>query len=91
MDIREIAGRARVSTSTVSRTINRIPSVNPQLAKRVWNVVEELGFQILRLAHLYLDEAGFSASSFPKLPIPSFPRSCRYSSVLQFNTTMKSC
>jgi LacI family transcriptional regulator len=44
MDIREIARRARVSTATVSRTINRIPSVNPQLAKRVWNVVEELGY-----------------------------------------------
>jgi LacI family transcriptional regulator len=44
MDIREIAKRARVSTATVSRTINRIPTVNPQLAKRVWNVVEELGY-----------------------------------------------
>src|SRR3954468_4292298 len=44
MDIREIARRARVSTATVSRTINRIPTVNPQLAKRVWNVVEELGY-----------------------------------------------
>ena len=41
---REIARRARVSTATVSRTINRIPTVNPQLAKRVWNVVEELGY-----------------------------------------------
>ena len=44
MDIREIAKRARVSTATVSRAINRIPSVNPQLAKRVWNVIEELGY-----------------------------------------------
>jgi len=44
MNIREIAKRARVSTATVSRTINRIPSVHPQLAKRVWKVVEELGY-----------------------------------------------
>jgi DNA-binding LacI/PurR family transcriptional regulator len=44
MDIREIAKRARVSTATVSRAINRIPTVNPQLAKRVWNVVDELGY-----------------------------------------------
>lgn len=44
MDIREIAKRARVSTATVSRTINRVPTVNPQLAKRVWNVVDELGY-----------------------------------------------
>jgi DNA-binding LacI/PurR family transcriptional regulator len=44
MDIREIARRAKVSTATVSRAINRVPSVDPQLAKRVWKVVEELGY-----------------------------------------------
>ena len=44
MDIRQIAKRAKVSTATVSRTINRIPTVNPALAKRVWRVVEELGY-----------------------------------------------
>src|SRR3979411_3440048 len=44
MDIREIARRARVSTATVSRTITRIPTVNPALAKRVWRVVDELGY-----------------------------------------------
>jgi LacI family transcriptional regulator len=43
MDIREIAQRAKVSTATVSRVINRVPTVDPQLAKRVWKVVEELG------------------------------------------------
>ena len=44
MNIREIAKRAKVSTATVSRTINRIPTVKPQLAKRVWKAVEELGY-----------------------------------------------
>jgi LacI family transcriptional regulator, galactose operon repressor len=44
MDIREIAKRARVSTATVSRAINRVPTVDPQLARRVWKVVEELGY-----------------------------------------------
>src|SRR6267142_1397038 len=44
MDIREIAKRAKVSTATVSRAINRIPTVDPLLAKRVWKVVEELGY-----------------------------------------------
>jgi LacI family transcriptional regulator len=44
MDIREIARRAKVSTATVSRAINRLPSVDPQLAKRVWKVVDELGY-----------------------------------------------
>lgn len=44
MDIREVAKRAKVSTATVSRTINRVPSVDPQLAKRVWKVIDELGY-----------------------------------------------
>lgn len=44
MDIREIAKRAKVSTATVSRAINRVPTVDPQLAKRVWKVVDELGY-----------------------------------------------
>lgn len=44
MNIREIAKRAKVSTATVSRTINRIPTVKPQLAKRVWKAVDELGY-----------------------------------------------
>src|SRR5438046_1578563 len=44
MDIREIARRAKVSTATVSRAINHIPTVDPQLARRVWMVVDELGY-----------------------------------------------
>src|SRR5215472_11655419 len=44
MNIREIARRARVSTATVSRAINRVSTVDPQLARRVWRVVEELGY-----------------------------------------------
>src|SRR5436305_7292267 len=44
MDIREIARRAKFSTATVSRAINRVPTVDPQLAKRVWRVVDELGY-----------------------------------------------
>ena len=44
LNLREIAKRARVSTATVSRAINHIPTVNPYLAKRVWNVVQNLGY-----------------------------------------------
>ena len=33
-----------MSTATVSRAINRVPTVDPQLAKRVWKVVDELGY-----------------------------------------------
>jgi DNA-binding LacI/PurR family transcriptional regulator len=45
MNIQEIAKRAKVSTATVSRTINRIPSVDPRLAKRVWKLIDELGYR----------------------------------------------
>lgn len=44
MDIRTIARLANVSTATVSRTINRVPSVNPTLAERVWKVIEDLKY-----------------------------------------------
>lgn len=44
LNMREIARLARVSTATVSRAINRIPTVNPYLAKRVWKVVQDLGY-----------------------------------------------
>jgi LacI family transcriptional regulator len=44
MDIREIAKLARVSTATVSRALNRVPTVDPQLAKRVWKVADQLGY-----------------------------------------------
>ena len=44
MNIREVAKRAGVSTATVSRTINRVATVDPHLAKRVWKAVDELSF-----------------------------------------------
>lgn len=44
MSIHEVAKRARVSIATVSRTINGVPTVAPQLSRRVWKVIEELGY-----------------------------------------------
>lgn len=44
MDIRDVARRAKVSTATVSRTVNRVATVDTQLAKRVWKAIEELGY-----------------------------------------------
>jgi LacI family transcriptional regulator len=44
LNIHKVAKRARVSIATVSRTINGIPTVTPQLSRRVWKVVEELGY-----------------------------------------------
>src|SRR5258708_28503747 len=44
MDLREIARRAKVSTATVSRAINHVPTVNPVLFRSVWKGVEEVGY-----------------------------------------------
>src|SRR5258708_22631491 len=44
MDIRTIARSGNVSIGTVSRTINHIPTVNPEIAKRVWEVIDELDY-----------------------------------------------
>jgi LacI family transcriptional regulator len=44
MDIHTVAERANVSIATVSRTVNRIPTVSPKLAKRVWDAIAELDY-----------------------------------------------
>lgn len=45
MNIREIASRARVSHSTVSRVINNVKTVDPKLARRVQTVIEQVGYR----------------------------------------------
>jgi LacI family transcriptional regulator len=44
VDIRDVAKRAKVSTATVSRTVNQVATVDAQLAKRVWKAIAELGY-----------------------------------------------
>jgi DNA-binding LacI/PurR family transcriptional regulator len=44
IDIRDVAAQARVSIATVSRAINHIPTVDPELAERVWKVAGELNY-----------------------------------------------
>ena len=44
MDIRAVAERAKVSIATVSRAINHVKTVNPKMAKRVWEAVRELDY-----------------------------------------------
>ena len=44
VSIRDVAKRARVSIATVSRAVNHISTVDPELAKRVWKAVEEVGY-----------------------------------------------
>ncbi len=45
MNIREIARRARVSHSTVSRVINQVETVDPRLVRRVQAVIQEVGYR----------------------------------------------
>lgn len=45
MNIREIARRAKVSHSTVSRVINNVTTVDPKLARRVQAVIDEVGYR----------------------------------------------
>ncbi len=44
MNIGAIARRARVSTATVSRTLNQNGAVRPETARRVWRAAEELNY-----------------------------------------------
>lgn len=43
-DIRAVAELAKVSIATVSRTINKVPTVDPRLARRVLKAVAELHY-----------------------------------------------
>jgi len=45
VNIREIAKRARVSHSTVSRVINQVDTVDPKLVRRVQAVIQEVGYR----------------------------------------------
>ncbi len=44
LDIRTVAENAHVSIATVSRVINAVPSVSPELAQRVWTAIEALNY-----------------------------------------------
>jgi LacI family transcriptional regulator len=92
MDIREIAKRTRVSTATVSRVIIRIPTVNPQLAKRVWNVIEELGYYPDTQARaLVSGRSRIFGLIISEITTRSFPKSSSCSNGLQFSTTTRLC
>lgn len=44
MNIGTVARAANVSIATVSRTINGVSTVNPDIAARVWGVINQLGY-----------------------------------------------
>jgi DNA-binding LacI/PurR family transcriptional regulator len=44
VSIRDVAARAGVSIATVSRAVNGISTVDPELAKKVWQAIKEVGY-----------------------------------------------
>jgi len=44
VSIRDVAKRAGVSIATVSRAVNGISTVDPELARKVWQAIEEVGY-----------------------------------------------
>jgi DNA-binding LacI/PurR family transcriptional regulator len=44
VSIRDVARRAGVSIATVSRSVNRFPTVDPELSRRVLRAIDELGY-----------------------------------------------
>ncbi len=44
VSIRDVAKRAGVSIATVSRAVNRVPTVDPELVRRVRKAIEEVGY-----------------------------------------------
>lgn len=50
VSIKDVARRAGVSSATVSRVLADKPHVRPELRRRVWEAVDELGYQPNRVA-----------------------------------------
>jgi len=44
MNIKKVAERAKVSTATVSRLLNKTSYISPETAKKVWTAIDELGY-----------------------------------------------
>ena len=71
--IYEVAERAGVSASTVSRVISGTRAVNPELVKRVQDAAEELGFRPNRTArNLRLQRCAIIARVIPDIENPFF-------------------
>src|SRR5260370_17554273 len=76
MDIRTIARTANVSIATVSRTINHVPTVNPEIARRVWEVIDELDyFPNTHAPSLVSGRSNLFGLVPPEITNPSFPPS----------------
>src|SRR5262249_5607031 len=74
MNLKEIAKCAGVSTATVSRAVNRIPTVDLRLARRVWKIVDELGYFPDKQARaLVSGQSRIFGLIVPELTNPFFP------------------
>ena len=92
MDIRDVARRAKVSTATVSRTVNQVASVDAQLAKRVWKAIEELGYYPNRQARaLVSGRSHVFGLIVSEITNPFFPESYRRLKRWPLNNVMKFC
>ncbi len=72
MRLEEIAERAGVSISTVSRVLNEKPGVNPNTRRRVLTALDVLGYD--RPSRLRPRAAGLVGLVVPELENPFFPR-----------------
>jgi len=58
--IRDVAAAAGVSYQTVSRVINDRPDVADETRRRVWRVIEELGYQPSAIARSLIQQRSFT-------------------------------
>jgi LacI family transcriptional regulator len=74
VDIHDIAAKAGVSISTVSRVTNRAANVDPEIAKRVWKVIEKMGYSPSRSAQaLGSGRSRLVGLIVPEINNPFFP------------------
>lgn len=73
MTLQEIAKRANVSIATVSRIVNRVPTVNPALARRVQKVIERDGYYPNTQARALVSGRSRLFGLLAELTDPGFP------------------
>lgn len=73
MTLQEIARRADVSIATVSRIVNRVPTVNPALARRVQKVIEREGYYPNTVARALVSGRSRLFGLIAELTDPGFP------------------
>lgn len=72
--MRDIAARARVSIGTVSHVINETANVSPELARRVEQVIADVGYQPSQLARgLRRNQTNMLGMIVPDITNPFFP------------------